>query len=53
MVGVNGKAVTTYKKPNVGKTYPVTDLPTSDEFNTPTLGMQWDGTTTPIQLSGR
>jgi beta-xylosidase len=41
MVGVNGKAVTTYKKPNVGKTYPVTDLPTSDEFNTPTLGMQW------------
>ncbi|PTQ96654.1 beta-xylosidase [Mucilaginibacter yixingensis] len=41
MVGVNGKAVITYKKPDVGKTYPVTELPTSDEFNGKTLGMQW------------
>lgn len=41
MIGVNGKAVTTYKKPNVGKTYPVKDFPTSDEFNGTTLGMQW------------
>ena len=41
MVGVNGKAVITYKKPNVGKTYPVKTLPTSDEFNDKTLGMQW------------
>jgi len=41
MVGVDGKAVVTYKKPNVGKTYPVTTLPTSDEFNTTELGMQW------------
>ena len=41
MVGVNGKAVVTYKKPNVGKNYPVKTFPTSDEFNEKTLGMQW------------
>jgi beta-xylosidase len=41
MVGVNGKAVITYKTPNVGKTYPIKNFPTSDEFNEKTLGMQW------------
>ncbi len=41
MVGVDGHAVTTYRKPNVGKTYPIKILPTSDEFNENTLGMQW------------
>jgi len=41
MVGVNGKGVVTYKKPNVGKTYPVKALPTSDEFDGKILGMQW------------
>lgn len=41
MVGVGGKGVVTYKKPNVGKSYPVKDLPTSDEFNNASLGMQW------------
>jgi beta-xylosidase len=41
MVGINGKGVVTHKKPNVGKTYPVTTLPTSDEFSDKTLGMQW------------
>lgn len=41
IAGVNGKAVITYKKPNVGKTYPVESLPTSDEFDIPILGMQW------------
>ena len=41
MIGVNGKAVITYKKPNVGKTYPIKKFPTSDEFNGKTLGMQW------------
>jgi beta-xylosidase len=41
MVGVDGKAVITYKKPNVGKEYPATTLPTSDEFDQPALGMQW------------
>ena len=41
MVGVNKKGVITYRKPNVGKTYSVKDLPTSDEFNESKLGMQW------------
>jgi beta-xylosidase len=41
MIGVNGKAVIIYKKPNVGKAYPVKDLPTSDEFNETKPGMQW------------
>ena len=41
MVGVNGKAVINYKKPNVGKNYPAKTLPTSDEFNNKSLGMQW------------
>ena len=41
MVGVNGKGVITYTKPNVGKTYPVKVLPTSDEFDTKVLNMQW------------
>ena len=41
MVGVDGKAVTTYRKPNVGKRYPVKVLPTSDEFKSKELGMQW------------
>jgi beta-xylosidase len=41
MVGVNGKGVITYKKPNVGKQYPITVLPTSDEFDSAKLGMQW------------
>jgi beta-xylosidase len=41
MVGVDGKAVVTYRKPNVGREYPITVLPTSDEFDRPGLGMQW------------
>jgi beta-xylosidase len=41
MAGVDGKGVVTHKKPDVGKVYPITDMPTSDEFNGPTLGMQW------------
>lgn len=41
MVGVNGRGVVTYKKPDMGKTYPIKDFPTSDEFNGNTLGMQW------------
>lgn len=41
MVGVNGKGVITYKKPNVGKQYPVKVLPTSDEFDREELGKQW------------
>lgn len=50
MVGMDGKAVITYKKPNVtypnnpsgqDKKYPVLVFPASDEFNSGKLGMQW------------
>jgi beta-xylosidase len=41
MVGVDGKGVVTYRKPDVGKEYPVLQLPTSDEFDGNVLGMQW------------
>ena len=41
MVGVDGKAVVTYRKPDVGKTWPITGLPASDEFGDSRLGMQW------------
>jgi beta-xylosidase len=36
-----GEPVMTYKKPNVGKSYPIITPPDSDEFNFPTLGLQW------------
>ncbi len=41
MGGVDGKAVERFRKPNVGKEYPIKVLPTSDEFDSKTLGMQW------------
>jgi beta-xylosidase len=41
MVGASGKSVTTYQKPNVGKDYPVTNLPTNDNFRNYQLGKQW------------
>jgi beta-xylosidase len=36
-----GEPVTQYKKPNVGKTYPIHTPPESDEFNGTTIGEQW------------
>ena len=36
-----GEPVLTYKKPNVGKTYPICTPQESDEFNAPTLSPQW------------
>lgn len=36
-----GQPVMVYKKPNVGKTVPVTTVADSDEFNTTQLGLQW------------
>jgi len=36
-----GEPVTGYKKPNVGKTYPIQTPPESDEFNGIALGPQW------------
>lgn len=41
IVGVEGKGVVTYRKPDVGKEYPIKDFPRSDEFETTELGMQW------------
>lgn len=42
VAGEDGHGVITYRKPNVGKTYPVTTLPASDEFNEKALPMQWN-----------
>lgn len=36
-----GEPVSTFRKPNVGKTFPVQTPPDSDEFNDSTLGLQW------------
>lgn len=36
-----GEPVLVFKKPNVGKTYPVTTVADSDEFNSTKLGLQW------------
>jgi beta-xylosidase len=36
-----GEPVLRYKKPNVGKTYPVQTPAETDEFNSNTLGLQW------------
>lgn len=36
-----GEPVLTYKKPNVGKIYPMVTPAESDEFSTKTLGLQW------------
>jgi beta-xylosidase len=41
VIAANGTAVTTNKKPTVGKEYPVTVLPTNDNFRNYKLGMQW------------
>lgn len=41
MIGKDGRAVVTYRKPNVGTNPPVSVLPTSDEFNSPVPCMQW------------
>ena len=39
--GYCGQPVMEYKKPNVGKEYPITVPPTSDDFDSETLGLQW------------
>lgn len=36
-----GEPITTYKKPNVGKIWPIETPAESDEFNDKTLGLQW------------
>ncbi len=36
-----GEPVVTFRKPNVGRTFPITTPQDSDEFDSPTLGLQW------------
>jgi beta-xylosidase len=36
-----GEPVLSYKKPNVGQSYPIVTPPEGDEFNGSTLGLQW------------
>lgn len=48
MVGVDGHAVITYEKPDVGREWPITELPTSDDFNDSELGLQWGWNHNPV-----
>jgi len=41
MIGKDGKGGSVYAKPEVGGSYPITIPVTSDEFNSRTLGLQW------------
>ena len=41
VIGKDGKDAGTYTKPNVGKSYEKTYLPTNDNFRDYKLGMQW------------
>lgn len=55
VIGINdhgdgiGEPVLTYKKPNVGKTYPIATPQTSDEFNQGPLGLQWQWQAAPLK----
>jgi beta-xylosidase len=42
-----GEPVLSYKKPNVGKTYPISTPAESDEFNSLNPGLQWQWQTNP------
>ena len=56
MIGVDsngdgiGEPVTEWKKPSVGKAAPVAVPQTSDEFNAPKLGLQWQWQANPAAL---
>lgn len=57
VMGINdknycGEPVKTYKKPNVGKTYPVETPVESDEFNSIQPGLQWAWHANPLQGYG-
>lgn len=36
-----GEPVTNHPKPDVGGNFPITTIPVSDEFNIPSIGLQW------------
>lgn len=42
-----GEPFLIHKKPNVGRTYPIDAPQTSDEFNAPKLGLQWQWNANP------
>jgi beta-xylosidase len=42
-----GQPVLIHAKPNVGRTYPIAEPQTSDEFNDATLGLQWQWNANP------
>jgi len=48
LMGLNGEPVSIYKKPNVGKDYERRLPQTSDEFNEPNLGLQWQWNHNPV-----
>jgi beta-xylosidase len=41
VMGDNGKPVLTHQKPDVGKVWPIAVPQTTDEFDQPKLGLQW------------
>ncbi|MEO6995059.1 MAG: glycoside hydrolase, partial [Lacunisphaera sp.] len=43
-----GEPVLTHRMPNVGRTYPAAEPQTSDEFDAPALGMQWQWNANPL-----
>jgi beta-xylosidase len=43
-----GEPVLTYRKPNVGKTYPIATPAESDEFSSKALGLQWQWHANPM-----
>nr|WP_243348132.1 glycoside hydrolase 43 family protein [Parabacteroides sp. FAFU027] len=47
-----GEPVLTWKKPNVGKSWPIETPAESDEFNTEKLGLQWQWHANPKQSTG-
>ena len=57
VMGINdkdycGEPVITYKKPNIGNTYPIATPADSDEFNSSKLGLQWSWHANPQQTWG-
>jgi beta-xylosidase len=46
--GDNTHPVPAWKKPDVGRTYPITRPATSDDFSAPTLGLQWQWNHNPV-----
>jgi beta-xylosidase len=44
-----GEPVRTFRKPDVGRAFPVSMPPTSDEFDGPSLGLQWQWQANPVR----